>query len=86
MLTALQLLFIASGLAGLAALAMAYRWRPRLTRDGVIFLLAAAMAGRGIVDARPDLFGAGFAGMGLVPAIRGTIDKAKDSADRGGAP
>jgi hypothetical protein len=85
-LSVLEMVFLLSGIIGLGLLALAFRWRPRITRDGFIFLMASVMAIRGIVDARPDLFGAGFAGLGLVPVVRGTLDKARDSASRSGAP
>jgi hypothetical protein len=78
------MVFLLSGIVALGLMAFAYRWRPRVTRNGFIFVMASAMAIRGIVDARPDLFAAGFAGLGLVPVVMGTIDKAKDSATRNG--
>jgi hypothetical protein len=76
-LTALQLVFVVSGVAGLLALASAYRWHPKVTRDGVIFTIGVAILLRGLYDARPEIIYSGGAIVGLVPTIRATLDKVR---------
>ena len=84
MLTWLQTVFVVSGLLGLGLLFVSARWKPRFTRDGVIFLLAVALFVRGIFEGRPDLVYAAGATFGLVPIVRGTVDKVRDVTRREG--
>jgi hypothetical protein len=73
----MQLVFIVSGLATLVALAMAYRWRPTWTRDGIVFAFAVLMFARGLFEGRTDLFYAGLAATSAPFALR-AVDKAKE--------
>jgi hypothetical protein len=75
----LALLFVFSGGLGAGLLAIAFRWKPKWTRDGVIFAISVATLIRGLVDSDPALIYAGIAITGSVPLIRGTVDKVKDS-------
>ena len=82
MLTALELVFLASGTVAVALTAIAYRWHPRVGRDGAIFVVAMLLFARGLASSPfdPSLIYSGIATLGAIPLIRGTVDKVKDSA------
>lgn len=85
MLIALQALLVLGVVAGVVGIAWGLRWRPRLTRDVVIYLFSIAVLGRGVVEGRPDLLYAGIAMWTIPPTVRLTTDKAKDISRRGEA-
>ena len=85
MLTAAWTLTILGTLAGLTGIVVGLHWRPRLTRDVVIYLFSIAVLGRGVFEGRPDLLYAGIAMWTIPPTVRLTTDKAKDISRRGEA-